>query len=265
MSPNPGRSYSTELRKGRGAVAETLTLLDCWAPGMSSVQLIARAVEQGVFGRSSATRTADLVSVVFARRYLANHAEPARFLKYLLERAADHALLKQLMLIYTARRNPVLADFIAEVYWPAYGAGAAILTSVDADAFLRRATVSGRISQPWSETMTKHVAGDLLSTMADFGFLEDIKKTLRPIRSYRLLPETALFLAHEVHFHGFSDNSILESPDWMLFGLAREDVVQQLDKLAHAGHFIFQYAGDLLRLSWKYRTMEECLDAIAGK
>lgn len=78
------------------------------------------------------------------------------------------------------------------------------------------------------------------------------------------MTETALFFAHEIHFKGFSDNSILEAPDWKLFGLAREDVVQQLDKAARGGHFILQYSGDLLRISWKYKTMEECLDAIAG-
>jgi len=265
MSPTPDCCYSTELRKGRGAVAETLTLLDCWVPGMSSAQLTARALEQGVFGGSSAKRTADLVSRVFARRYLAQDTEPARNLRYLLKLGVDHAILKQLMLIYTARRNLALKDFLAEVYWPAYGAGAQVLSSTDAVAFLKRATVAGRISQPWSESMTRHIAGDLLSTLADFGFLEDVKKIARPIRSCRLLPQTALFLACEVHFQGFSDNSILESPDWKLFGLTREDVVQQLDRLAHAGHFIVQYAGDLLRLSWTHQTMEECLDAIAGK
>lgn len=265
MSATPERTYSTELRKGRGAVAETLTLLDSWVPGMSSTQLVALAVEQGVFGGSSAKRAEDLVSVVFARRYLAKTAEPASTLKYLLDRGADRAVLKQLMLVYTARRNAVLADFITEVYWPAYGAGAEALTSSDAVAFLKRATVAGRISKPWSESITKHIASDLLSTLVDFGYLEDVKKTARPLRSYRLLPETALFLTHEIHFQGFSDNSILESPDWTLFGLTREDVVQQLDKLARGGHFIFQYSGELLRLSWKYRSMQECLDAIAGR
>ena len=169
------------------------------------------------------------------------------------------------MLVYTARRNPVLRDFISEVFWPAFAAGTEALRIGEAEGFLKRAAVDGRIARPWSEVMRKRIAGDLLSTLADFALLEDLKRPTKPIRSYRLLPDTVLFLAHEIHFKGFSDNSILESPDWRLFGLAREDVVQQLDKVSRAGHYILQYSGDLLRISWRYQTMEECLDAIAGR
>jgi BrxA len=265
MSQDAARPYSTELRKGRGAVAETLTLLGSWEPGMPSTELQALAVEQGIFGSSSAKRAQDLVSVVFARRYLADGGEPATYLKYLLECGADRAVLRQLMLVYTARRNPVLRDFISEVFWPAFAAGAEALRIGEAEGFLKRAAVDGRIARPWSEVMRKRIAGDLLSTLADFGLLEDLKRPTKPIRSYRLLPDTVLFLAHEIHLKGFSDNSILESPDWRLFGLAREDVVQQLDKVSRAGHYILQYSGDLLRISWRYQTMEECLDAIAGR
>lgn len=262
QAANP--TYSTELRKGRGAVAETLTLLEYWEPGMSATRLAALAVEQGIFGSSSAQRAQDLVTAVFARRYLAEDAEPARRLQHLVRQGADPAVLKQLMLVYTARRNPVLRDFVAEVYWPAFGSGAAVIGSGEADAFLRWAQVDGRISRPWSEDMRKRIAGDLVRALSDFGLLEQVKHLAKPFRPYRLLLETVLFLAYEVHFKGFSDNSILDLPDWRLFGLAREDVVQQLDKAARAGHYILQYSGDLLRISWRYRTMEECLDAIAG-
>jgi len=209
MSQDAARPYSTELRKGRGAVAETLTLLGAWVPGMPSTELQTLAVEQGIFGSSSAKRAQDLVSVVFARRYLVDGGKPASYLKYLVERGADRAVLRQLMLVYTARRNPVPRDFISEVFWAAFAAGAAALSIGEAEDFLRRAAVDGRIARPWSEVMHKRIAGDLLSTLADFGLLEDLKRPTKPIRSYRLLPDTVLFLAHEIHFKGFSDNSIL--------------------------------------------------------
>jgi hypothetical protein len=168
MDQDTARPYTTELRKGRGAVAETLTLLGAWEPGMPSTELQALAVEQGIFGSSSAKRAQDLVSRVFARRYLVDGGKPARHLKYLLERGADRAVLRQLMLVYTARRNPVLRDFISEVFWPAFAAGAEALRIGEAEGFLKRAAVDGRISRPWSEVMRKRIAGDLLSTLADF-------------------------------------------------------------------------------------------------
>ncbi|MEW8410578.1 MAG: DUF1819 family protein [Candidatus Thiodiazotropha sp.] len=257
--------YSTELSKGQGAIAETMTLLAHWKPGISSAELAQSVLQEGILARATARRVTDLVRSVFSRRYLVEEGRPAEYLKYLAERGVDSGVTRQIMLIYTARIHTVLRDFIAEVYWGRYSAGADSISRSDAEEFIKQAMADGRISPPWSETMQLRVAQYLTGTLADFGFVNDVKKKERPLRAYRLLTETALFLAHEIHFKGFSDNSILESPDWKLFGLAREEVVQQLDKVARGGHFILQYSGDLLRVSWKYQSMEECLDAIAGQ
>jgi hypothetical protein len=231
---------------------------------MSSTELAQVVLAEGVLARSSARRVTDLVRSVFARRYLVDDGQPAAYLRFLLERKTDHAVIRQVMLIYTARIHTILRDFIAGVYWVRYSAGAEAISRTDAEDFIKRAMTDGRISRPWSATIQLRVAQYLTGALADFGFVDDVKKKERPLRPYRLLTETALFLAHEIHFKGFSDNSILEAPDWKLFGLTREDVVQQRDKAARGGHFILQYSGDLLRISWKYQTMEECLDAIAG-
>jgi hypothetical protein len=265
MNTEKSGVYTTELSKGQGAVAETLSLLQVWESGMVPEVLAQKILNEGVLGRSTAVRTRDLVQRVFVRRYFVDDGAPARYLKYLVEQQADSAVVRQIMLVYTARLHVILRDFIAEVYWGQYSAGADTISRSDAEEFIEHAKADGRISPPWSDIMKLRVARYLTGTLADFGFVEDVKKNARPLRPYRLLPETALFLAHEIHFKEFSDNSILESPDWKLFGISREEVVQQLDKLARGGHFILQYSGDLLRISWKYLTMEECLDAIARK
>lgn len=257
--------YSTELSKGQGAVAETFILLEYWQPGMTSGQLAQRVLEEGILARSTARRVNDLVKSVFGRRYLDDNGQPAMYLKRLVEARADPALIKQILLIYTARAHPILRDFIAEVYWARYAAGAETLDRAAAEEFIYRAQADGRIAPPWSPAMIERVAGYLTGTLADFGLLQDVKKSTRPLKSYRLLTDTILFLAHEIHFRGFGDTSILESPDWKLFGLTRGDVVQELERVARGRHFIVQYSGDLLRIAWQYHTMEECLDAIAGK
>jgi hypothetical protein len=255
--------YSTELSKGQGAVAETLSLLEFWQPGMSPEVLAQRVLSEGALSRSTAVRTRDLVQRVFTRRYLSAGGAAAAHLKYLLDQRADRNVIKQIMLIHTSRLHVILRDFITEVYWNRYSAGAERISRSDAEEFILRAQSDGRIAPPWSETMRLRVARYLTGTLADFGFLAEGKQTAKAMRSIRALPGTALYLAHEIHFKGFSDNSILELPDWKLFGLAREDVVQELSRLGANGHFIMQYAGDLLRISWRYQTMEACLDAIA--
>jgi hypothetical protein len=189
--------------------------------------------------------------------------EPARHLKRLMSRNADRAVIRQIMLIYTARLHHILRDFIVEEFWGRYSAGADRISRADAEQFIARAHADGRISPSWSSLMRIRVARYLTGALADFGLLSEGRETAKEIHPFRILSGTALYLTHEVHFKNFSDTSILDLPDWRLFGLAREEVVRELEKLAHDGNFMLQYAGDLLRISWRYTNMEECVDAIA--
>jgi hypothetical protein len=79
---------------------------------------------------------------------------------------------------------------------------------------------------------------------------------------FRVTSLTALYLTFEVHFSGLNDDSILSHGDWRLFGLEPMDVRHELMRVSR-GHFIPQFSGELLRISWNYKTMEEALDAIA--
>lgn len=259
----PKSTYTTELSKGQGAVEETLSLLQVWEPGTTPESLAERVLREGSLSRSTAVRTHDLVQRVFVRRYLVPNDEPARHLKQLTSRKADRAVIRQIMLIYTARLHLILRDFIIEEFWGRYSAGAERISRADAEQFIARAHADGRISPSWSPVIRVRVARYLTGTLADFGLLSEGRETAKEIHPFRILSGTALYLAHEVHFKNFSDTSILDLPDWKLFGLAREEVVRELDKLAHDGHFMLQYAGDLLRISWRYKNMEECIDAIA--
>ena len=70
-----------------------------------------------------------------------------------------------------------------------------------------------------------------------------------------------VLLAYDLHFAGHGDNSILNHPDWSLFGMDRNDVLNELKRLALKGWFIVQAAGDAVRVGWQYQTREELTDA----
>lgn len=254
------RTYTAALIKGQGLVPETSTLLAQWQPGVPVATLASEARDGGLLGRSTEARTRDIVAA-FARRYLVDGARPARVLRRLSGTRPEVA--RQLMFLYTARAYPVLHDAVTEVYWPRYGAGAVQIGLADILALIRDGEARGAIDPPWSETTRRRVASNVLGTLADFGLLAGSSSARRDVRPYRLLPETALVLAYEVHADGFSDSSVLEHPDWALFGLDRDGVAQHLVRLGDDGHLIAQYAGDLLRVSWTHDSLDSALDAIA--
>jgi len=265
---NPGseqsrRAYTTELSKGQGMVDETLALLDLWEPGITVVQLKKKAVESGILGRSTAIRVEDIVGRVFAKRYLQGKNPPINQLKLLLKLGVPQRALNQVLLLFTARVHDVLFDFVTQVYWRKFAAGATEICRDDALDFLYTAAANGVLAPPWSEVMMIRVARYLTGCLTEFQLAGPDRQGRRPLLPFRLGDLTALFLAHDLHFAGMSDRSILEHPDWGLFGLEMTDVQRELRRLGR-NHFLVQISGDLVRITWHYDTFEEALRGIAA-
>ena len=162
--------YTTQLGAGLGLIAETVRLLDLWEAGMSGQRLLRIALESGAFATISARRLRNIIIEAFAPRYLVDGAQPARLLK-ILQGRIPQLDLRQILFLYTSRANPILADFIREVYWQRYGAGAQAVTKDDARSFIRRAVGRNRTTTRWAELTIIRVSNYLLGICADFGLL----------------------------------------------------------------------------------------------
>lgn len=258
-----GAPYTTALSKGQGMIPETLALLNLWTPEISVAELKAFALREGVIGRATALRVQDIVGRVFAPRYLCYDGLPALQLKQLLSLGVDPRALNPVFLIHTARAHAVLHDFIREVYWPQYRAGARHITRSDSLAFLDRAANLGRISPRWSEVMTQRTARNLTGCLGDFGMVGPDRSGSREILDFPMDRLAVLYLAHDIHFSGFSDNALVEHEDWGLFGLSPFEVRKAIERAA-TGLLIPQFSGELIRIAWNSGTMEEALRGIAS-
>ena len=92
--------------------------------------------------------------------------------------------------------------------------------------------------------------------------LERGLRSSRRILPFRISPSVAAYLAYELHFSGVGDNTLLTHEDWQLFGLARDDVMEELKRLSLKGLIIFQAAGDVIRINWKQQDMEALCDVL---
>lgn len=254
--------YTTNLSKAQGMVPETLELLELWEPGMSVADLKSRVRSMGALGKATQVRVDDIVGRSFAQRYLVDQGQPARCLRHLLLHRAPRGLLRQLILIYTARANLILHDFIREVFWLKDSSKAGEVTKQDARDFIEKAVSRGALAKRWSDSMVERVTRYLLGTLVDFELIADNRFGQRQIRPLFILPETAVFLAYELHFAGLEDDAVVRHRDWGLFGLMPADVIAILGKAATQGHLFIQHSGALLRVEWKYQTLEEMLDAL---
>ncbi len=254
--------YTTQLQAGLGLVPETLKLLTMWEPSMVGQDLLRAALASGAFPTVAARRLRNVIIEAFCPRYLADGAMPARLLK-----ATSAKLPKEdsraLCFLFTCRANPVLGDFVRQVYWPRYSAGGISVSKEDSIGFVSAAVSDGRTTTRWSESTVTRVARYLLGACADFGLLGSMKGGARSISTFRITPNTASVLAHDLHFRGLGDSALLRARDWELFGLEADDAVGELKRLSLRGELIVQSAGSITQVSWKYRSMEELADVIA--
>ncbi|MDM7986254.1 MAG: DUF1819 family protein [Smithella sp.] len=262
---NAERNYTTQLGAGLGLIPETMALIRLWSPGMNANKLADLAIETGLFSRATARRARNIVAEMFAPRYLTEEGAAAFRIKYLIEKRLPQDALEQIFFLYTARAQQIFRDFVVEVYWPKYAAGAHYLTKDDAEQFIHRALDTGRMCKRWSDEMVKRVSGYLIGCCVDFGLVTEQGRSKRAIQRFAVRKDVALYLVHDLHFSGLSDMATMHHQDWLLFGLEAQEVINQMKNLSQDGHLLIQSMPDLVQISWKYQTMEECLVAITKR
>lgn len=254
--------YGTDLQKMAGIVQETMVLLGAWSPGMGADELQAAAAERNLLGKATSSRVRDVVKRGFAKRYLRPNDTPARILKTLYDRRVDPAQLRQLLYLYTTRSQPLLADFVTQVYWRKVRLGIRELSNPEAQRFIEGAFGSPKLPRSWGDSVVTRIARGMTRTLVDFGLLHSRRGQTHDIVPYELSDFTARFLFQEAHTRGVGDTSILSLPEWGWFGLEQADIPAFASRLAASGHdFLFQYSGEIARFSWTYATMEEFLHA----
>lgn len=254
------RYYTTQLQAGLGLIAETRLLFDLYEDGMTIAQLSEKALQSGQFPLISARRLHNIVSECFAPRYLRASGVASALKK--LAGSLSRQEFSQLLLLYTARANLILDEFIRDFYWPRYSSGRGSISLDDAREFVLTAVRERKTQKPWSDTTIKRISSYLVSCCSDYGLLSDDVRGPRRILPIRIQPKIAAYLAYELKFQGMGDNQILGHSDWHLFGLEREDTRDQLKRLSLEGFLIMQSAADVTQVSWTYKHMDEVIDVL---
>ncbi len=231
---------------------------------MTPLGLYQVALDSGAFPSMSARRLKDVVTEGFGARYLVEQGQPAKLLKQ-VRGVLTQVEYRQLLMVMTARAHEILADFIRQIYWPAYGAGKVEIARDDALQFVERANQDGKTTKHWAASTVRRVSSYLIGCCIDFGLLSsEGEKTACKIVNLNLKPKVALVLSYEHHFSGLGDNAVMNHTDWQLFGLEPLDILDMWRALSGQGHFIVQAAGGIVNVSWKYKRMNEVVDGITG-
>jgi len=251
--------YTTQLQAGLGLIEETRVLLSIYEPEMTATELHETALAAGLFPGVSARRLRNIIVECFSPRYLLT--DSAQYLKH-LSTALPALVFNQFLLIFTCQANQILLDFIREVYWKSYSSGRDTLSTDDAKDFVIQAIREGKTRQLWSDATIRRVASYLIGCCADYGLLSAGRTSVRQIQTFRLQEQTLFFFSYWLHFLGRGDNSIINHEIWEIFGLEPADVREELKRISKKGWLIVQSAGEVTRISWRFKRLEEVVDVI---
>lgn len=253
--------YDTRLNRGLGLIDRTNTLLDVWEMGMSKYELNDLVLSKGIFSNISAISIKNIVLDAFAPRYLYQSGYPAYYLKQLKDKILYQELI-QFYYLYTCRANLILRDFIQEVYWENHINRKTKVSYSEAKQFIKNAIENKKTSNKWSDSTINRIATYLIKSCSDFGLLSRDGKVEKEIQNFSICDRMIVYLVYDLHFAGLQDLSILENLDWKLFGLDIFQVKEELKRISMKGYFLYQSGGDLVQISWNYKTMDEVICAI---
>jgi hypothetical protein len=249
-------TYNSNLLKGTGLIQEMLVLVEAYIPGESAQEFQKRVLKEGLLSKSTENRTIDVVRNIFRTRFLDQRLDVTTYLKSMREEYVSMEVISQLFLVYTCRANPILSDFIYEVYYLLKKDGKASVTAEDPKIFIRSAISDGRIITSWSVSTIEKVSEHINACLIDFGLVDRSKQIL----SFRALDLTVNYLFHELHFQGYSDMDILYHRDWHIFNLDPGSLAQIAERISFGGSFIYQNSGEILKIGWNYQKMEDFIE-----
>lgn len=246
--------YNYKLGKGCGLIEETLALLSVYQKGMTKDELAEYVHQYNTLSRSTDKRSQDIVRIVFYSRYMRRNPDVAWWLKTIREKGLMLTQFNQLLLLYCARDNAVFYDYLTQEFNALKAEQKPLVPKDHSVKFIKGIAESGDVR--WGEKIQNRLASYLRTLLTEFNFT-DKKGAILP---FEISNFAVLYLMHELHFAGLSDVAIWNHEDWQLFGLDKYGVQEKVMEQNLKGGYIAQTTGDLMTISWNYKTMEDFIN-----
>ncbi len=257
-----GARYTIAICKGAALLGETRALLGHWGIGEPAEAFAQRVEREGLLGKATAYRVRDIVRRVFVPRYLKPDGRPARIMKAVLGFNLRPSVFNELVLLYSARKDFLLREFVVREFWPSVRRGKLFLDVSDVLSFFSEAITDGKIEKPWSEQVSKKVARGLLGFLREIDFIREPARGRRELVDYRLSDEGMVIMARILQEEGFSDSGVVSHPDWALFGLERRTLLSRLHLIGEEKGVLVQQAGSVVSLNWVVTSTEELVSML---
>ncbi len=227
-------------------IEETYTVLSNWDFDLDKKANLSRLKSENYIGARSVNWLRDIASVISRRLEPGGVDKP---LTVLAKGGMPMDEWKPIMLWHITRDEFLVRDFLVNWLFNAYQEGIYRITIDDVLPFLETIGArGGQTEHAWAEITTNRVAASLLRIAADFGFLTG--GPVKEFTNYHLPdPSLAYLLRAVLAFESGSASRMISSPEWRMYLMAEDVLVNELLRLHQYREVEFEQAGSLVQLS----------------
>lgn len=228
--------------------------------GLTIEEIYSKVVNDNLFDKTSLSLRKKTFNTI-KNRFIDNSNVNSKLLQKIVVSDLDESIKNYIIYYYFAKSEFILHDITCKLLYNMYLEGKSIVTTNDILLFIEKQRVSSHKEiANWTESSKTHVAQHYLAIMKDFGFLKGSQKKKFAIP---FIPtEVILFILFEKLNLNMNIKQILNSDDFKLFFLEKDDVIHHLEEGARQGYIRFNYTNEIYDLNDLGNTLESYVDVI---
>ena len=181
----------------------------------------------------------------------------------LAQGGVDVVTWRPLLLWHMSRTDPVVHEFFAEWLFREHAEGVHRLTTAAAVGFLTEWVQSHLgIDRQWSPANLQRSAASLLKMGVDVSLLKGSR--FKEFSTYHLPEQSLMYLLHAMMDQLGNAGKVLESPDWHMFLMTRQELEAELYRLHQFRKLHFESAGSLVQLQLPCASAIEYVRRLVG-
>lgn len=257
------RKYSAALSSKAGLVDETFTALRFIANGKSEEALRVAFLEEDVLGKDT-HENRRAIWTRLRQRFLSDW-DRAKTLAKIATIESNYDSARLFIYYEFCLSETILYDAVIEKVYVRYVNGFTGIEISDLQTWLDSSQNEHPEIKEWSPQTRKKVLSNILTVLRDYGLMSGVaRKKFERVFVPTSLAGYVLYSLKD-HLVQFGPLTVINSPDWHLFWLDENDVVNLLKEMTHEGICNFQKQGEVMTLNLKWQNLEEYVEAITRK
>jgi len=252
--------YNCSIGNRGALINETKQIFKLHAQGLTLLEIRKKVMEENVLGKRYLARLKDIYEVTKRRYFNQLNAAQLSTLSAFLNSKLNEAAKDSVLFFHLCRFDQLLFDFTTSYVFQKYENGAAGISKLDFEAFLKQQERSHPEIQRWSAYTRAKLGRGVLAALADFNLLKGSKQ--KEFKRVYLSLEAFLYLCYYLKDSGLSPKEIINSSNFRLYLLDKDDVIALFSEATKRGYLEFNYQGDIYNLKFACKTLKEFVDAI---